>query len=69
MNPIIEVLAGIFIGLLLTFAGYQILEGNSSLGPLTAFITALLMISDPIRRISTLNSIYQEGLAAVEGTL
>ena len=66
MGPIIEVLAGIFIGLLLTFAGYQILEGNSSLGQLTAFITALLMISDPIRRISTLNSVYQEGLAAVE---
>ena len=66
MNPIIEVLAGIFIGLLLTFAGYQILEGNSTLGQLTAFITALLMISDPIRRISTLNSVYQEGLAAVE---
>ena len=66
MSPIIEVLAGIFIGLLLTFAGYQILEGNSTLGQLTAFITALLMISDPIRRISTLNSIYQEGLAAVE---
>ena len=66
MSPIIEVLAGIFIGLLLTFAGYQILEGNSTLGQLTAFITALLMISDPIRRISTLNSVYQEGLAAVE---
>ncbi len=66
MGPIIEVLAGIFIGLLLTFAGYQILEGNSSLGQLTAFITALLMISDPIRGISTLNSVYQEGLAAVE---
>jgi subfamily B ATP-binding cassette protein MsbA len=66
MSPIIEVLAGIFIGLLLTFAGYQILEGNSTLGQLTAFITALLMISDPIIRISTLNSVYQEGLAAVE---
>ena len=66
MSPIIEVLAGIFIGLLLTFAGYQILEGNSTLGQLTAFITALLMISDPIKRISTLNSVYQEGLAAVE---
>ncbi len=66
MSPIIEVLAGIFIGLLLTFAGYQILEGNSTLGQLTAFITALLMISDPIRRLSTLNSVYQEGLAAVE---
>ncbi len=66
MGPIIEVLAGIFIGVLLTFAGYQILEGNSTLGQLTAFITALLMISDPIRRISTLNSIYQEGLAAVD---
>ena len=66
MNPIIEILAGIFIGLLLTFAGYQILEGNSTLGQLTAFITALLMISDPIRKISTLNSVYQEGLAAVD---
>ena len=66
MGPIIEVLAGIFIGILLTFAGYQILEGNSTLGQLTAFITALLMISDPIRRISTLNSVYQEGLAAVD---
>ena len=66
MGPIIEILAGLSIGVLLTFAGYQILEGNSSLGQLTAFITALLMISDPIRKISTLNSVYQEGLAAVD---
>ena len=61
MGPIIEVLAGIFIGVLLTFAGYQILEGNSTLGQLTAFITALLMISDPIRRISTLNTSISQG--------
>lgn len=63
--PIIEIIAGISIAILIIYAGIQINSGASTLGELTAFITALLMLSEPIRSLGTLNAIYQEGLAAL----
>jgi subfamily B ATP-binding cassette protein MsbA len=63
--PIIEIIAGISVAILIIYAGIQINNGSSTLGQLTAFITALLMLSEPIRSIGTLNAIYQEGLAAL----
>jgi len=63
--PIIEIIAGVSIAILIMYAGIQINNGTSSLGELTAFITALLMLSEPIRSLGTLNAIYQEGLAAL----
>jgi len=63
--PIIEIIAGVSIAILIIYAGIQINSGTSTLGELTAFITALLMLSEPIRSRGTLNAIYQEGLAAI----
>jgi len=63
--PIIEIIAGVSIAILIMYAGIQINNGTSSLGELTAFITALLMLSEPIRSLGTLNAIYQEGFAAL----
>ena len=63
--PIIEIIAGVSIAILIIYAGIQINSGASTLGELTAFITALLMLSEPIRSLGTLNAIYQEGLAAL----
>ena len=63
--PIIEIIAGVSIAILIIYAGIQISNGTSTLGELTAFITALLMLSEPIRSLGTLNAIYQEGLAAL----
>ncbi|MDG2187630.1 MAG: ABC transporter ATP-binding protein [Hyphomicrobiales bacterium] len=66
IEPIIEIISGASIGLILTYAGYRIINGQSTIGELTAFITALIMISDPIRSIGTLNAVYQEGIAAID---
>jgi len=63
--PIIEIIAGVSIAILIIYAGIQISNGTSTLGELTAFITALLMLSEPTRSLGTLNAIYQEGLAAL----
>lgn len=63
--PIIEIIAGVSVAILIMYAGIQINNGTSTLGELTAFITALLMLSEPIRSLGTLNAIYQEGLAAL----
>jgi len=63
--PIIEIIAGVSIAILIIYAGIQISNGTSTLGELTAFITALLMLSEPTRSLGTLNAIYQEGLAAI----
>ncbi|MFL2817969.1 MAG: ABC transporter ATP-binding protein [Alphaproteobacteria bacterium] len=66
IEPIIEIISGASIGFILTYTGYRIINGQSTIGELTAFITALIMISDPIRSLGTLNAVYQEGIAAVD---
>tara|TARA_Y100000590_G_C15735583_1_gene1018397 strand:- start:1067 stop:2674 length:1608 start_codon:yes stop_codon:yes gene_type:complete len=66
VDPIIEIIGGLSIGLILAFVGFRIMNGYNTIGEFTAFITALIMISDPLRRVGGLNTIYQEGIAALD---
>jgi subfamily B ATP-binding cassette protein MsbA len=66
IEPIMEVLAGLAIGGVIAFGGYRIASGTSTAGDLAGFISALLLMAQPIRAIGTLNAVLQEGLAAVK---
>ena len=52
MNGLVEVLAGLVIGLVVLYAGWRNLSVGDTPGQFFAFITALLMASDPLRRLS-----------------
>jgi ATP-binding cassette subfamily B protein len=54
MNGIVEVLAGLAIGLVVLYAGWRNLAFGETPGQFFAFIAALLMASDPLRRLSRL---------------
>jgi ATP-binding cassette, subfamily B, bacterial MsbA len=54
MNGIIEVMAGLAIGLVVLYAGWRNFSFGDTPGQFFAFITALLMASDPMRRLSRL---------------
>jgi len=66
LEPIIEILGGLSVGIVLTFVGYRMLNGYGSIGEFTGFITALIMAAQPVRAIGTLNAVLQEGLSAVK---
>jgi ATP-binding cassette subfamily B protein len=54
MNGLVEALAGLAIGLVVLYAGWRNLAFGEAPGQFFAFITALLMASDPLRRLSRL---------------
>lgn len=45
--------------------GWRIVEGQSTVGEFTGFVTALLMAAQPVRSIGNLNAIVQEAMAAL----
>ncbi len=65
IDPILEVLGGIAIAGIVGFAGWRVLSGNLDVGHVAGFITALLMLAQPVRAIGTLNTILQEAGAAL----
>jgi ATP-binding cassette, subfamily B, bacterial MsbA len=54
MNGLVEALAGLAIGSVVLYAGWRNLAFGETPGQFFAFIAALLMASDPLRRLSRL---------------
>lgn len=65
-HSLMELLAGIFIAFNIWYGGYQVLEGQSTPGTFFSFLVALGMIYGPIRGLSGVNSIVQQGMAAAK---
>ena len=63
-TPLMEILSGISIGSVIWFGGSQVLDGSISAGAFFSFITAFLMAYKPVRAMSGLNGVFQEGIAA-----
>lgn len=63
-HPLMEAIGGLAIALILWFGGKQVLEGLSSPGRFMSFLTALIMLYEPIKGVSKINSTIQTGLAA-----
>ena len=64
--PIMETLGGLAIAGVLFYGGYQVLHGETTVGKLIAFLTALVMAFQPMRSLASLNASLQEGLAAAQ---
>ncbi len=63
-HPLMELLGGVGIALIIWFGGNQVLNGNSTPGTFFSFLTALIMVYEPIKGVSKINSTVQQGLAA-----
>ncbi len=66
LSPIMEMLAGVAIVAVIVYGTNRVMEGTQTPGAFFAFITALLLAYDPIKRLAKLNANLQEGLAAAE---
>jgi ATP-binding cassette, subfamily B, bacterial MsbA len=66
LNPILEVFGGVAVAAVIGIAAYRIGQGNKTIGDFTGFVSALLLMSQPIRAFGSLNNKVQEGLASAE---
>jgi len=63
-SPLIEFFAAITIVALLTYARTQIKSGLMSTGEFTSFIIALLVLYEPVKRLTGIHNIFQQALGA-----
>jgi subfamily B ATP-binding cassette protein MsbA len=65
VDPMLEVLGGAAVAAVMGFAGWRAATGNSTVGNFTGFVAALLIASQPLRALGSLNAAVQEGLAGL----
>ena len=63
-HPLMEGLGGVGIAAVIWYGGHQVLVGESTPGTFIAFLASLIMIYEPIKGISNINSPVQQGIAA-----
>jgi subfamily B ATP-binding cassette protein MsbA len=63
-SPVMEFLGGVGIVIVIWYGGYSVIQGESTPGSFFAFIAALMALYQPVKRLSTLNNILQQGVAA-----
>ncbi len=69
IDPVLEVLGGIAIAGVVGVASWRVGSGKIIVGDVVGFITALLMLVQPVRALGTLNAVTQEGISAANRVL
>lgn len=65
-TPVNEILVGFVAAGIITYGGFQVVEGNMTTGQLGAFLTAFIMAYEPMKKLARLNNALQMGLGAAE---
>ncbi|WP_025300642.1 ABC transporter ATP-binding protein [Candidatus Endolissoclinum faulkneri] len=66
VQPIVDGFGGLAIAAIIVYGGYQVIEERTTPGAFFSFITAILMIYQPLRGLGKVSTTLQEGLAAAE---
>jgi subfamily B ATP-binding cassette protein MsbA len=62
-SPFMEFLGGIGIAAIIFYGGYQVIRGVSTPGTFFSFLTALIMLYEPVKRLTNVNNTIQQGIA------
>jgi subfamily B ATP-binding cassette protein MsbA len=62
--PVMEFLGSLGMAGIIFYGGYNVIKGYSTPGTFFSFLAALLMLYQPIKSLSSVQNIVQEGLAA-----
>ena len=63
-HPLMEFLGGVGIACIVFYGGYNVIQGTATPGTFFSFLAALLMLYEPVKRLSGVNNTVQQGLAA-----
>ena len=64
--PATELLTAVGTAAILTFGGWQAIEGNIMIGVVISFVGYLQLFFDPIQQLAQLYATYQQGMAALD---
>ena len=64
--PLVQMLAAIALALIVYVAASMSAQGDFTPGEFIAFVTAMALIFEPIRRLTSVNQTLQQGMAASE---
>ena len=64
VSPLSEVFAGIGAAAVIYYGGYSVVKGSSTPGSFFSFLTALFMLYAPVKGLSRINNVIQQGIAA-----
>ena len=65
-SPVMELIGALGIGLVVWYGGREVIAGNSTPGTFFSFMTALVMLYDPIKKLNSANLTIQKALAGAE---
>jgi len=65
-SPVMEIFGGIGVALVIWYGGYGVINGTSTPGTFFSFMTAVMLLYPPVKKLSKLNNTVQQGLAAAD---
>ncbi len=69
MSPIMETLTGVMIAVLIFYSGILISRGELDINNFFSFLAAMMLAYQPVRSLSTLNMVLNQGLSAASRIL
>tara|TARA_Y100001970_G_C14226967_1_gene856277 strand:- start:769 stop:2505 length:1737 start_codon:yes stop_codon:yes gene_type:complete len=69
MSPIMETLTGIMIAILIFYSGKLMAKGQLDINNFFSFLAAMMLAYQPVRALSTLNMVLNQGLSAASRIL
>ena len=65
-SPVMEVLGGLGVAFIIWYGGSRVIAGTHTAGTFVSFLGAVLLLYDPVKKLSQLNNAIQQGFAAVD---
>ena len=65
-GPIMEVFGGLGIAFVIWYGGSEVIAGKTTPGTFMSFLACVLLLYDPVRKLSNLNNTIQQGMAAAD---
>jgi subfamily B ATP-binding cassette protein MsbA len=65
-SPVMEFIGAVGAGLVVWYGGSQVIAGESTPGTFFSFMTALVMLYDPLKKLTSANLTIQKALAGAE---
>ncbi len=65
-SPLMDFLGGLGIAAVVFYGGYNVVQGHSTPGTFFSFIAAMLMLYEPIKRLTNVNNTINQGIAGAQ---
>ncbi|UCF88195.1 MAG: lipid A export permease/ATP-binding protein MsbA [bacterium] len=65
-NPVMELIGAASVALIIWIGGLTVINGKMTVGEFFSFLAALMLLYEPVKHLTSVNNVIQQGLAAAE---